>query len=163
MSFFKRLKEFNKRNAAFDALVPDKYDLIGNFAENEADEEANKQRERMLRARADEMNRGMRVPTGMNKSMFQVMVDGSRLDPGSVIRRNTLKAHNPKLNQAFVNRDIFAYNAAMANLRTMISRTSGGPKLAAEMPDQMEQRRLARIKQGRLPVGSRERTMMGAF
>lgn len=99
------------------------------------------------------------VPVGLNSSLFTLNKDN--LNAGQVIRRNVLDNAAPKLNKAIASGDIFAYNSLFSNLRTMISRTSGGPKVEAEMPDPMEIRRKARLK--RRPMGSREQNMMGIF
>ncbi len=102
-----------------------------------------------------------KTPAGLSSSLFQLSTQPgkeiSSADKGAAIRKNALYAADPKLRRAIKRRDIFAYNDALMNLRTMIARTTGGPKLAKEMADPEEIRRQARLK--RRPMGSREQTL----
>ena len=95
------------------------------------------------------------VPMGFDQSMFSL--NPSKINSGQLVRRNVLDATAPRLQDAIASGDIFAYNAALANMRTMISRTEGGPELPSEMPDPEEIRRRARLK--RRQIGSREQTL----
>ncbi len=97
------------------------------------------------------------VPTGLSSSLFSL--DKGNLNKGQILRRTALDRAAPKLQSAIGSQDIFAYNAALSSLRTMISRTKGGPAVPLEMPDAFETRRRARIRQHRQPVGSRMQTM----
>lgn len=95
------------------------------------------------------------VPIGLDSSLFSFGAKSS--DAGQIIRRNVLDNSAPGLNQAIASGDIFAYNAAIKNLRTMVSRTTGGPALPEEMPDPEELRRRSRLR--RRPTGSRTQTL----
>lgn len=95
------------------------------------------------------------VPTGFDPSLFSL--SPSSITAGQVARRNALDATAPRLQDAIASGDIFAYNAALAGMRSAISRTSDGPALPEEMPDPEEVRRRSRLK--RRQIGSREQTL----
>ncbi len=97
------------------------------------------------------------VPVGLDASLFTLSAD--KLKPEQIIRRNVLDNAAPKLKNAIASQDIFAYNSVLGNLRTMIGRTKGGPKVAEQMPDRVEQQRLSRIRSARRPAGSRASTL----
>jgi hypothetical protein len=152
MSFRSRLRKFHAK------IAP------GGIASHQEDKRiAGEERARLasLEAALGRRNQRIagRVPVGMDPSQFMLSLKGDDRAKGAQIRVNALDAVNPQLRRAVSAGNISAYNKAFSGFREMISRTTGGASLPREMPDKMELKRKARIRQAHAPLGSRAQTL----